>query len=30
MMTELKSDEFSERGLEFQVFEAAVKEQASY
>lgn len=30
MMTELKSDEFFERGLEFQVFEAVVKEQVSY
>ncbi len=30
MMTELKADEFFERGLEFQVFEAAVKEQVSY
>jgi hypothetical protein len=30
VMTESKSDEFVERGFEFQVFEAAVKEQASY
>jgi hypothetical protein len=30
VMTESKPDEFVERGFEFQVFEAAVKEQASY
>jgi hypothetical protein len=30
VMIESRFDEFVERGLEFQVFEAAVKEQFSY